>query len=532
MAYQTLDDLDSIIRLLNVASESQKRFKNKLTTDATSYQSRINDVRTLNDLNNMLPSVYSHNNKMNLSGRDEYSVSYKDKRDAFNSSNSAYSKGVFVLQDNLSNPDALAKNLLKGGWEGAAAGVLEMNNLLNDIEEGEKYKFKYVGDDQYSPKAIKDAIITRKAAYESVQELLDDPDNAKNFLVVNEDGTMDEDTAILLDKLKFNIVSGDVAEVTKTVNDGTTKAISDYSKYSNKYARYTNALLQKSSGKNTLEDMDFSSDDKAALLLDIESLGKSETDPLEIDTLEILKQNALENAQKANKRHKLYTGKIYDENPFYDKLEVDWDGNDMGLSNLNPNPEPIGLLEKEILDTSELSKEEKKKLQPAQNEKDADVTPLEKEKEVIKTEDPNIGLKSSATGPEAREAKIRKDFINSVLPEVSLKTKNRSDMLSYNWMDKNEQTMYNDVDKIVKIIGGTSETYDRKKGDNISSQQHKNVYDLYEKYLGGKMGLTSLRRVIDEYKKAPDYKKQSLAKKILTRYNTITSKIKQKSQKF
>ena len=131
-----------------------------------------------------------------------------DKRDAFDSSNSAYSKGVFVLQDNLSNPDALAKNLLKGGWEGAAAGVLEMNNLLNDIEEGEKYKFKYVGDDQYSPKAIKDAIITRKAAYEGVQELLDDPDNAKNFLVVNEDGTMDENTAILLDKLKFNIVSG------------------------------------------------------------------------------------------------------------------------------------------------------------------------------------------------------------------------------------------------------------------------------------------------------------------------------------
>ena len=312
------------------------------------------------------------------------------------------------MQDNLSNPDALAKNLLKGGWEGAAAGVLEMNNLLNDIEEGEKYKFKYVGDDQYSPKAIKDAIITRKAAYESVQELLDDPDNAKNFLVVNEDGTMDEDTAILLDKLKFNIISGDVAEVTKTVNDGTTKAISDYSKYSNKYARYTNALLQKSSGKNTLEDMDFSSDDKAAILLDIESLGKSETDPLEIDTLQILKQNALENAQKANKRHKLYTGKIYDENPFYDKLEVDWDGNDMGLSNLNPNPIPTGLLEKEILDTSELSKEEKDKLQLAQNEKDADVTPLEKEKEVIKTEDSNIGLKSSATGPEARETKIRK----------------------------------------------------------------------------------------------------------------------------
>ena len=152
MAYQTLDDIDSIIRLLNVASESEKKFKNKLSTDATSHQSRINDVRTLNDLNNMLPSVYSHNTKMNLSGRDEYSVSYKDKRDAFDSSNSAYSKGVFVLQDNLSNPDALAKNLLKGGWEGAAAGVLEMDNLLNDIGEGEKYKFKYVGDDQYSPK--------------------------------------------------------------------------------------------------------------------------------------------------------------------------------------------------------------------------------------------------------------------------------------------------------------------------------------------------------------------------------------------
>ena len=90
--------------------------------------------------------------------------------------------------------------------------------------------------------------------------------------------------------------------------------------------------------------------------------------------------------------------------------------------------------------------------------------------------------------------------------------------------------------KISKIIGSQSETFSRTD-KNISSQQHKNVTDLYEKYLGSSEALAPLRRLIEQYNKlggrtAAGTKKIRLAKKILTRYNTIKNKITEKAKRF
>ena len=119
----------------------------------------------------------------------------------------------------------LAKDLIKGGWEGATAGILDIDNLLDSIDEGDAYKFKYASDDKYSQTSLKNALKQRRDAYKSVVELLDDPDNAESFMVINPDGSMDDDTALLLEKLKFNIVTGDVQEVNKTISTGTSNII-------------------------------------------------------------------------------------------------------------------------------------------------------------------------------------------------------------------------------------------------------------------------------------------------------------------
>ena len=276
-------DILQLLQLFSAGSQRQRQ-------DSIAFQGKVNNIRTLGDLNNILPTVQDHNEILNISGQDEYSVIYKDRHQAFKNATSTYNKGIFILEDNLKNPSKLAGDLLKNGWEGAAAGIFDMDNMLDDITEAAKYNFKYVGDEKYSQTAILNAINQRRRAYLSVQELLDDPDNAENFLKINPDGTMDEHTKLLLEKLKFNIVTGDVQEVNNTVATGTTAAIKDYNHWSKQYVKWNSAQLQHGPGKDSLVDMDLGSGEHYEYMQAyLSQQGLSDVDPLELDFITQMK---------------------------------------------------------------------------------------------------------------------------------------------------------------------------------------------------------------------------------------------------
>jgi len=161
---------------------------------------------------------------------------------------------------------------------------------------------------------------------------------------MNEDGTMDENTQILLDKIKFDIISGNTSEVEKTIDGGTTNAIQDYNKYNNKYISYEKALakLGDRTSVNNIDELgfDIEGSDYANLIDGLDRIGQSKDEPMNKDILTKLSKNALENIKKANNRHAIFTGKLFDENPFYKNLEIDF-GNISGLQLIGSEPEDI-----------------------------------------------------------------------------------------------------------------------------------------------------------------------------------------------
>ena len=85
--------------------------------------------------------------------------------------------------------------------------------------------------------------------------------------------------------------------------------------------------------------------------------------------------------------------------------------------------------------------------------KKEEISPITKTTEVTTAEQskvkPDVG---SQRYKENEQANVRLNFVNSVLPEVTLKETKRGQTVRANWIDNNEETMYDDVDKISKII--------------------------------------------------------------------------------
>ena len=331
--------------ILDIANAFTQSKQLETIENSSGIQNQINSARTLNELNQLLPSAQNTNESLSLGGNEKYSINYQNKEAAFKEGKLSYDKLATIVDETLlADPADLAKQLLSGGYKGATAGLKEMYDLESAINEADKYNFKYVGDGRHSSLAIKKALETRKKAYASVINVFSDSDNAENFLVMNEDGTMDENTQILLDKIKFDIISGNTSEVEKTIDGGTTNAIQDYNKYNNKYISYEKALakLGDRTSVNNIDELgfDIEGSDYANLIDGLDRIGQSKDEPMNKDILTKLSKNALENIKKANNRHAIFTGKLFDENPFYKNLEIDF-GNISGLQLIGSEPEDI-----------------------------------------------------------------------------------------------------------------------------------------------------------------------------------------------
>ena len=332
--------------ILDIANAFTQSKQLETIENSSGIQNQINSARTLNELNQLLPSAQSANESLSLGGNEKYSINYQNKEAAFKEGKLSYDKLATIVDETLlADPADLAKKLLSGGYKGATAGLKEMYDLESAINEADKYNFKYVGDGRHSSLAIKKALETRKKAYASVINVFSDSDNAENFLVMNEDGTMDENTQILLDKIKFDIISGNTSEVEKTIDGGTTNAIRDYNKYNNKYISYQKALAKLGDRAlvNNIDELgfDIESSDYSNLIDGLERMGQSKDEPMNKDILTQLSNIAKENIKKANNRHAIFTGKLFDENPVYKDIEPNFEDGIPGLELIGSETENI-----------------------------------------------------------------------------------------------------------------------------------------------------------------------------------------------
>ena len=524
-------DIDFFQTLKNLKEERDIKEEKNQQTKAVWLDKKFQSATTLNELLNIQPSLAEHNEDTISSGNEQYSINYGEKLQLFKNAELAYERLKNIQDENIQNVDKLASQLISGGWEGASEKMLEMYKFEDTINQAKKYGFVYKGEDLYTQTSLDKALKTRKGAYGSVMEILDD--NNAAFKMMNPDGSVNENSRMLFDKLKFNIATGDKTEVQNTIKTGTSDAIKNY-KYNNKqYQKWAEIEMKAGLGVTKLSDMDMEKDDAYALTMEVfGQYGLDEDDELSPEWISSMKNMFLENAKNANNQHKVYNGVLYDENPIWKRMDVDpgeIDGYTVrNLDDLNKDAgdDP---LKKEILDTSELkieepdvvteTVEEKEKVEEKIEEPAEDFTPLQEP--IESRSEPRVG---SLRYKEEEAKKQRLSNLSSLMPDVSLKSqgaygnvfkeireKERKGKESFGIMDINIESLDKDIKTISKALNNE---------DLVSF--------IWKSPLGGKGTLHDLKDLIERYE-AEDTTfspKRKIGMQIIGRYNTMLSKLK------
>jgi hypothetical protein len=562
-----LTSVGDLLELMKFLKEGDANVAKNQFSTATHLNNNIKNASTIEELNNLIPSIDQHNSKVATSGNDEYILDYSDKKTVFQQLPMAYEQLEDIYEGYAKNPEKLTAKLLQGGWEGFTERERNLINLKEIVARGKAYGYRYKGDGTYSQtlleKALDDRINANTAAFEALDTYQGD------FNLINPDGTVDEESKMLLEMLKLNIVTGDVNEVQKTINTMTTRSIQGYKTYSKAYAKYSEMIMKHpNSVKKNAEELGASDDADVMAMLSMNGYDANSEIPLEhlID----MKNLFLENAKSFNIQHRVATGILYDENPIWEATTID-PNNISGYETTEvldglSNREKFELKKKQLSGDTE---GEAGDITPTQEES-MDVTPAKEEPIMTEKEltpaSPEYKQKMYKERKE-EEKKSKINYINQIMPEVELKnTERKGKTLTTGQViagitDIDKETLHKDVEKIINIVGGVVPMeYGkpiRKKRFPLDSPP-KEVIDNrseLEKLIPSSLeeGFLGLQRIIDKYNK--DFKayekrleqwekakaqaeakgrpfftgkptpSDKLAIKILTRYNTIREKM-------
>lgn len=534
-----LTSVGDLLELMKFLKEGDANVAKNQFTTATHLNNNIKNASTIEELNNLIPSIDQHNSKVATSGNDEYILDYSDKKTVFQQLPMAYEQLEDIYEGYAKNPEKLTAKLLEGGWEGFTERERNLINLKEIVARGKAYGYRYKGDGTYSQtlleKALDDRINANTAAFEALDTYQGD------FNLINPDGTVDEESKMLLEMLKLNIVTGDVNEVQKTINTMTTRSIQGYKTYSNSYKKYSEMIMKHPTvAKRNAEELGATDDANVMAMLSMNGYDANSEIPLEhlID----MKNLFLENAKSFNIQHRVATGILYDENPIWEATTID------------PN-NISGYETTEVLDG--LSNREKFELKKKQLSGDTegeagDITPTQEESmDVTPAKEESIMTKKELIpgSPEYKQ-KMYKDRkiseIFKIMPEIELKNTERGILKGMSDIDK--ETLHKDVEKIINIVGGFEKGKDKISkleklvGDNLPLEglygleriidKYNKDFKAYEKRLKqwekAKAQAEAKGRPFYMVKPTPDNK---LAIKILTRYNTIQGKLLKKYSK-
>ena len=245
-----LDSLNNLINLYgNLVNTQNIDVKNK----AVFLTNSLENVNSLEGLNNLIPTLEEHNQKAEYSGNEVYSINYGEKENIFKGADIGYNSLKPIQDMNLQEPEELALQLLSGGWGEFANQILELDNIDDAISEADKFGYRFTPTGNYTEKSLKSALKTRRNALNASFEVLDQYEGT--FNIINEDGTVVEASQMLFDKLKYSIATGDTAEVASTISTGTTRSISGYNKYSKMYTDYGKIEMQLNDEPKKVSDL-------------------------------------------------------------------------------------------------------------------------------------------------------------------------------------------------------------------------------------------------------------------------------------
>ena len=329
---QLVNMYQGINKLAEPHVKRQKELKTDLQNERIFLNNQINQADTVEEINNLSSLLGKFENKARLSGNDEYSLEleYGDKKQNYNLADNAFNEAMQYQDLFESNPDEYAKDIIGMNWMDVQSEISNIQRIKEQMDNGTLSGYKYKGTQKtnengevvrnYSQASLTKAIDQRIINLNKQVSLLDD--NPEIWEIIQEDGTMDEESKALFDKFKFDLISGTKAEFDTDYQGLITNSSKKYQHNENMWIKYNEIGQKLIGGPQSLsdllpKDLDPNSPNAAlyqTILGQAEAEGKSQ---LDWEWVEEQKQRYKDRADKFNRQHEILTGQQYqDDSPW------------------------------------------------------------------------------------------------------------------------------------------------------------------------------------------------------------------------
>tara|TARA_Y100001938_G_scaffold150553_1_gene242029 strand:+ start:9473 stop:11059 length:1587 start_codon:yes stop_codon:yes gene_type:complete len=329
---QLVNMYQGINKLAEPHVKRQKELKTDLQNERIFLNNQINQADTLDEINNLSSLLGKFENKARLSGNDEYSLEleYGDKKQNYNLADNAFNEAMQYQDLFESNPDEYAKDIIGMNWMDVQSEISNMQRIKEQMDNGTLSGYKYKGTQKtnengevvrnYSQASLTKAIDQRIINLNKQVSILDD--NPEIWEIIQEDGTMDEESKALFDKFKFDLISGTKGEFDTDYQGLITNSSKKYQHNENMWIKYNEIGQKLIGGPQPLsdllpKDLDPNSPNAAVyqtILGQAEAEGKSQ---LDWEWVEEQKQRYKDRADKFNRQHQILTGEQYqDDSPW------------------------------------------------------------------------------------------------------------------------------------------------------------------------------------------------------------------------
>ena len=301
-------DLDKLFQVVNALNQysSRKDYQiARMTNKRDALLTRIDSANTSQEITNLSNLIKSYDKDITNKGYEEYAIGgiYDDKIEAYKKSDMAYQQAESILQKNLGDKDILYDEIMGMTWEDTTAEIDDLNNMLDSVNEGVKYKHSYKSD-KYTATGLKSALKTRIGQLQNKVKIFEE--NPDAFNVFNpETGLMDDATAKIYRDLQIKILSGNTQDFAKDLDDAKDLSATRYNKAEKGYDSW-NIILEKHKQGGRLT---------AELIADVQSADSSwQGDDASLLSEEFIREqrNHYKKAGDSyNKQFQVYSGDYY-----------------------------------------------------------------------------------------------------------------------------------------------------------------------------------------------------------------------------
>ena len=137
--------MSDLMQMFSAFGEMGRAEQARLGNKRDMLVTQLDSANTSQEIENLSKLISSYDKDVKTMGYEEYALggSLEDKKEAYQRTDKAYVEAESILQKNLGDKDALYDEIMGMTWEQTTNEINDLNNIIDGINTGTKYKHNY-----------------------------------------------------------------------------------------------------------------------------------------------------------------------------------------------------------------------------------------------------------------------------------------------------------------------------------------------------------------------------------------------------